>query len=180
MAGTFALIALLAGADLVTDAGQGASTTHWLAEGFLLAVGLVGAAVMARGLVRLSAEADRMRADATRLAARMESTSADAARWREEAGILIQGLGHAIDRQFDRWDLSDAEKEVALLLLKGLSHRDVAGIRSTSEATTRQQARAVYRKAGVTGRNDLAAFFLEDLLLPMASAGARTQDDETR
>ncbi len=39
-------------------------------------------------------------------------------------------------------------------------------LRGISEATTRQQARAVYRKAGVAGRNDLAAFFLEDLALP--------------
>jgi hypothetical protein len=30
----------------------------------------------------------------------------------------------------------------------------------------RQQALAVYRKSGLNGRNDLAAFFLEDLLLP--------------
>jgi DNA-binding CsgD family transcriptional regulator len=39
-------------------------------------------------------------------------------------------------------------------------------MRGISEATARQQARAVYRKAGVGGRNDLAAFFLEDLALP--------------
>jgi DNA-binding NarL/FixJ family response regulator len=35
-----------------------------------------------------------------------------------------------------------------------------------SETTVRQQARAIYRKAGLSGRHDLAAFFLEDLLGP--------------
>ncbi len=39
-------------------------------------------------------------------------------------------------------------------------------MRNISEATARQQARAVYRKAGLAGRHDLAAFFLEDLVLP--------------
>jgi hypothetical protein len=42
----------------------------------------------------------------------------------------------------------------------------VPSIRAVSEATARQQAAAVYRKAGVAGRHDLAAFFLEDLLAP--------------
>jgi DNA-binding NarL/FixJ family response regulator len=55
---------------------------------------------------------------------------------------------------------------VALLLLKGLSHKEVAGLREVSETTVRQQARAIYRKAGLSGRHDLAAFFLEDLLGP--------------
>ena len=37
---------------------------------------------------------------------------------------------------------------------------------AVTEATARQQARAVYKKAGLSGRNDLAAFSLEDLWLP--------------
>jgi DNA-binding NarL/FixJ family response regulator len=40
--------------------------------------------------------------------------------------------------------------------------------RATSETTIRQQALAIYRKAGVRNRSDLSAFFLEDLLLPAA------------
>jgi hypothetical protein len=42
----------------------------------------------------------------------------------------------------------------------------VAAARSTSETTIRQQALAVYRKAGLRNRSELSAFFLEDLLLP--------------
>ena len=55
-----------------------------------------------------------------------------------------------------------------MLLLKGLSHKEVALARAISDATARQQAVAVYRKAGVAGRSELAAFFLEDLALPAA------------
>ncbi len=50
--------------------------------------------------------------------------------------------------------------------MKGLSHKEIAAARDITEATARQQARAVYKKSGLTGRHDLAAFFLEDLLLP--------------
>ena len=70
----------------------------------------------------------------------------------------------AIDRQFDRWELTPAEREVGLLLLKGLSLREIAEVRGTSERTTREQARNVYRKGGLAGRAELSAFFLEDLL----------------
>ena len=53
-----------------------------------------------------------------------------------------------------------------MLLLKGLSHKEIAAIRNVGEATVRQQAGSIYRKAGLEGRRDLAAFFLEDLLGP--------------
>jgi DNA-binding CsgD family transcriptional regulator len=72
----------------------------------------------------------------------------------------------AIDVQLERWSLSPAEKETALLLLKGLGHKEIAQVLDKSERTVRQQAMAVYRKAGLAGRAELAAFFLEDLLLP--------------
>jgi DNA-binding CsgD family transcriptional regulator len=80
--------------------------------------------------------------------------------------ISSPGLGEAIDRQLDRWGLSPAEKDVALLLLKGLSHKEIGQIRGVSEATVRQQARALYQIGGLEGRHDLVAFFLEDLLGP--------------
>lgn len=70
-----------------------------------------------------------------------------------------------IDTQLDRWSLSPAEKEVALLLLKGLAHKEIASIRSTSEGSARQQAYAVYQKSGLSGRTEHSAFFLEDLLV---------------
>jgi DNA-binding CsgD family transcriptional regulator len=80
-----------------------------------------------------------------------------------------------MDEQFDRWALSPAEKETALLLLKGLSHKEIAQVRAVSDATARQQARAVYKKGGLSGRNDLAAFFLEDLMLPLDADDPRSQ-----
>jgi DNA-binding CsgD family transcriptional regulator len=137
----------------------------------VVVVGLVGSGFIARQLLGRLRRARATEAELRALAGRLKATEADAARWRAEAADLIAGLGSAIDQQFERWSLSPAEKEVALLLLKGLSHKELAEVRSVTEATARQQARAVYKKAGLSGRNDLAAFFLEDLLLPGGDDG---------
>ena len=101
---------------------------------------------------------------------------AEAHRWRTEARDLMNGLAVALDQQSNRWALSPAEKETALLFLKGLSHKEVASVRSVSDATARQQVRAVYKKAGLSGRHDLAAFFLEDLMLPAEAGDNRARD----
>jgi DNA-binding NarL/FixJ family response regulator len=94
----------------------------------------------------------------------------EAEQWKKESNELIEGLGAAIERQFERWQLTNAEAEVGLFLLKGLSHKEIAEIRQTSERTVREQSRALYRKSGLSGRSSLSAFFLEDLLLPHIAA----------
>ena len=46
---------------------------------------------------------------------------------------------------------------------------EIAGLRGTSEATVRHQARAVYQKSSLPGRTAFCAYFLEDLLAPQAT-----------
>ena len=162
IAALFCTVALLAAIDLVSDLGEGITVLHAVVEGGVVAVGLGGAGWMVVQLRAMRRQARELRAETARLAD-------EAARWRAEAGDLIKGLSGAIDAQLDRWQLSPAEKEVALLLLKGLSHKEIAALREVGETTVRQQARAIYRKAGLGGRHDLAAFFLEDLLGPRAT-----------
>lgn len=160
----FALIAILVGADLGADAlGASAGGHLWLEVPVMVLAG-AGVALLWR---RLSFAEKAVQA----LDRRLDEAHADAARWRQEAREALRGLGQAIDQQFERWGLTAAEREVGLLLLKGLSHREVAELRGTGEQTVRQQAQTVYRKAGLRGRADLAAFFLEDLLLPAAPQG---------
>lgn len=170
----FVATALLAGWDLVLDVQEGTSPVHAGVETAIVLVGLAGGAIVARRLLKIVRDERSSRQQSLDLARRLQETEAEAARWRAEARDLLNGLAAAFERQFERWALSPAEKEVALLLLKGLSHKEIASVRSITEATARQQARAVYKKSGLSGRNDLAAFFLEDLLLPSdASRGAR-------
>lgn len=69
-----------------------------------------------------------------------------------------------VKKQFIRWQFTQSEKEVALLILKGLSFKEIADSRNTKEKTVRQQASSIYNKSSVSGRNELAAWFFEDLL----------------
>ena len=103
----------------------------------------------------------------------LEVARIEGQRWRTESRTLLAGLGEAIDGQFSRWNLTEAEREVALLLLKGLSLKEVAAVRATAERTIRAQARSIYSKAGLTGRAALSAFFLEDLLAPIGRTAFR-------
>lgn len=153
-------IAALLAADLVTDQAQHATGMLHLVVEALAAMAALGAAAWV--LLTLRTKREEVR----RLSADLEATAAEARRWKQEAGELVQGLSQAIDHQFDRWGLTPAEREVALLLLKGLSTREIGDLRNTREATVRQQAQGIYRKAGLLGRAELSAFFLEDLLNP--------------
>lgn len=159
IAALFVAIAALAAVDLIADLREGTTLGHVAIEGGVVVVALSGAGWMAAQVRAARREAQELRVVA-------EASREEAARWRTEAHDLIAGLSAAIDRQLERWGLTPAEKEIALLLLKGLSHKEVAEVRQVSETTVRQQARAIYRKSGLTGRHDLAAFFLEDLLGP--------------
>ncbi len=166
---TFLAVALLAALDIDADLREGTALTHVAAEGGVLLLALLGSVLMTRRLVLTMRHASAVQKEALALAGELEVTRAEASRWKSEARDLVRGLAEAIDQQFERWRLTAAEKEVALLLLKGLSHKEIAAVRSVTEATARQQARAVYKKSGLSGRHDLAAFFLEDLMLPMQS-----------
>lgn len=139
----FALVAFFVGVDLLSDVGSGVDWTHATVELATATLALVGAA---------------------RFYLHYREERREAAEWRAQAEELLQGVGGAVDRQFEAWELSGAEREVALLLLKGLSFKEIASVRDTSERTGREQARAVYKKAGVAGRAELSAWFIEDLL----------------
>jgi DNA-binding CsgD family transcriptional regulator len=164
-AALFLIIAVFVGADMAADVLAGMSAAHLVVETFALALALAGVLGTWLQLRTALREAGDLRRD-------LEGTRADLASWRAEAQNLLAGLGAAIDQQFQRWGLTAAEREVALLILKGLSYKEVADARQTSERTVRHQALAIYRKAGLAGRAEMAAFFLEDLLLPRTGEGS--------
>ncbi|MEZ4238375.1 MAG: LuxR C-terminal-related transcriptional regulator [Myxococcota bacterium] len=158
-AASFALIVALIALDVAEDALSGGDALHLGLETVAMAIAALGGGAAVRSWLGA-------RRDAAEATARAAQLGAEAERWRQEAAQALAGLGAAIDQQFERWALTAAEREVALLLLKGFSTQRIGELRQTSDRTVRQQARAVYAKAGLAGRAELAAFFLEDLLLP--------------
>jgi DNA-binding CsgD family transcriptional regulator len=156
----FAAIAAFIAIDVIGDYRSGTAPGHIIFEGAVMAIALAGSIIMWRQYRAVHRQVHQLSVD-------LDAAKREAIRFREEAHDALRGLGEAIDHQFTRWSLSPAEREIGLLLLKGLSHKEIAGVRSTSENTIRQQALAVYRKSGLSSRAELSAFFLEDLLLPL-------------
>jgi len=160
-----AAIAAWGAADLVLDRPDTLWSFHVAFEVAFVTLSLAAIAYLWLGWMRARQGLGRVR---ERLAAREAERDA----WRQRATVLLRGLGAEIDAQFDRWSLTPAERDVALLLLKGYGHKQAAALLERSERTVRQHAVAVYRKSGLAGRAELSAFFLEDLLLPAGGAGA--------
>ncbi len=67
--------------------------------------------------------------------------------------------------QFDRWHLSDAEKDVALLTVKGMTVSEIAELRNTSPGTIKSQNNSIYRKADVKSRTQLLGKLIDRLLV---------------
>lgn len=160
----FVFIGILAAIDIAADIQEGTDSKHIIIESILFIVAIVSAFAISLRLFKEAKESQRLLEEISR---ESQKNREEAKEWKSETQALLQGLGISINKQFERWELTPSEKEIGLFLLKGLSHKEVAYIRGVSEATARQQARSIYKKAGLKGRHDLAAFFLEELALPI-------------
>jgi len=161
------LIAIAGSIDLALDRPQQWLSFHVLYELALVIGALSTAAWLARewrGAVATNRE--------LRLSLAERKAERDA--WRASAEQTLAGLGAAIDAQFTAWGLTPAEREVALLVLQGHGHKEIAARTGRSERTVRQHAAAAYEKAGLGGRAELAAFFLEGVMLPAPRSPAQT------
>jgi DNA-binding CsgD family transcriptional regulator len=130
-------------------------------------VDIVPSVLTSVGVILLFGVSRRQHDEQRALVRELEQARERGQHWRNEARTYLNGLGEAIEAQFSVWSLTEAEREVALLLLKGLSLKEIASVRDTSDRTVRVQARALYSKSGLSGRAALSAFFLEDLLAPI-------------
>lgn len=154
-----ALVSLLVLGDIALDLRGGGSRWHIITETLVLFLCLIGLYHLSRKYLDMKRENLELQRDLKRTKEDMKAFKADSEKY-------LHGLGEAIDKQMTKWQLTPAEKEVGLLILKGFSFKEIADIRSTSERTTRQQSLDIYRKSGLGGRAEFSAFFLEDLLLP--------------
>jgi DNA-binding CsgD family transcriptional regulator len=159
------VIGLAGGLDLALDRPARWLSLHVLYELTLVVGALVTAVWLARGWHGATV-ANR------RLQESLEARKAERDAWRASAEQALAGLGAAIDTQFRTWGLTPSEREVGLLVLKGYGHKEIAHRTNRSERTVRQHAATVYEKAGLGGRAELAAFFLEGVMLPPAGGGS--------
>ena len=153
------LIVLFLAEDIYSDLKEGATSAHVIVELVIVSLAFIGTIIVWQDFFS-------MQADLTRTKHELKSAKKESLEWIEKNQTLIKGLGSAIDIQMEQWQLTVSEKEIALLLMKGLSMKEIAEIRNTAERTVRQQSLAIYTKSGLSGRAELSAFFLEDILGP--------------
>jgi DNA-binding CsgD family transcriptional regulator len=168
----FALIAVLIVVDIANDLAVGTTVFHVLFELLLGLAAAVGAFLFW----------NRLRSDrqATRnLKRNLQEAHSEATRWQEEEHDLLNNLWKVVNKQFTNWEFSPTDKEIAIYLLKGLSLKEIALLRGTTCASTRQQAYLIYRKAGLGGRAELSAFFLRGLLQSDVAPNEATSEPES-
>lgn len=154
--------------DVVVDMKQGVGIDHLMHEIALWIFSMLGAFFQFRIVKWQSNEMTGYREKITELGLINANLNQ---KIKEEQMDFQQKIGHLsseflsyIDAQFNQWSFSRGEKEIALLLIKGLSMKEIAEIRGSNENTVRQQASQIYRKSQLGGRMELSAFFLDDLL----------------
>ena len=163
LAGFLALVVVGGTIDLILDRPSSWLSPHVLFEVAMVVLSLGFAIVLFTGWRRTAAELESTRASLAVSRRDLAARVSERDDWRRRAEGALASLSTAIDEQFDAWKLTRAEREVALMLLKGEGHKQAAARLGRSERTVRQHAVEVYRKSGLQGRAELAAFFLQDL-----------------
>lgn len=152
-----AAVVIGTGLDLWHDYRAGASPAHLVIELVVILASTALIAAVAIDARRQARAIRKLKAELARSAATNPPASPDFVAARH-------GLAQAAESQFAKWELTEAEQEVAMLLLKGLSFKEIAAVRDSAEKTVRQHASSIYRKAGVAGRHAFSAWFIEDFL----------------
>ena len=155
-------LALLLTLEVVTEK-DGLTFAEFLLEAFEVVLIVTAAGGVTLLLQRMRAQHEEKVA----LLRNLEIARAEGKQWRSKAYSQLAGIRAEMEQQFDEWGLTAVEREIALLILKGLNHKAIAHLRGTTEATTRQQAQSIYFKSGLPGKTAFTAYFLEDLLSPV-------------
>jgi DNA-binding CsgD family transcriptional regulator len=153
----FAIVVIASGADLVSDLSHGADTEHMIKEAIIVSLSILAIAWLMWGL-------HQQRLEIRSLQQELETANSSQTHPKKYVLEARKKLGNVVTQQFSEWLLTGSEIEVGWLLLKGLSLKEIAMVRSTQEKTVRQQASSIYKKAGVSGRHAFSAWFIEDIL----------------
>ncbi|MFZ1342957.1 helix-turn-helix transcriptional regulator [Thiothrix eikelboomii] len=151
------IITLLTTSDLISDYLEGTEAWHLSIEALVVLMSVGGIAYLLQAFIKRQRELDAVKAQ-------LAQTKDDLSEVRQQISATGQAYSQVIQKQFETWQLTPSEKEVASLLLKGLSFDEIANVRNTKEKTVRQQATAIYRKSGLSSRHEFAAWFFEDFL----------------
>ena len=144
--------------DVFTDISLGVPSWHILSESLIVLVSGIGAFFLIKDIRTRTADIAKLKQALSNSNDKFNNISDEMKNARREYSVVIHS-------QWLKWSLTPSEQEVAMLLLKGLSLKEISAIRNTKEKTVRQQASTIYSKANIEGRHELSAWFLEDFML---------------
>jgi DNA-binding CsgD family transcriptional regulator len=150
-------IMILNSLDVATDISLGVPRWHIIEESMIVLASGIGFVYLIWEMRRRGREMKALKQSLSSADRRLQDIT-------EEMRQARSSYSESIQKQFQLWDLTLSEQQVAMLLLKGLSFREIAMVRATREKTVRQQASAIYGKSGLDGRHAFSAWFLEDFL----------------
>lgn len=150
--------------DIILDMKEGVLLNHLIHEGAIWLFCMVGAIFQFRVIKWQNNELAEFKLKIEDLNLTNVKLKTEQENFQRKISHLSSEFLINIDDQFDKWEFTRAEKEIALLLIKGLAMKEIADIRQSSENTVRQQSSQIYRKSSLAGRMELGAFFLDDLL----------------
>jgi len=151
------IIMVLNGLDVLVDIGLDVPVWHIMQESSLVLLSAIGATLL---IIHIRKKTNNL----NQLAANLDDANKQISSLNSKIGEERTRYSQVIKAQFDEWNLTEGEQQVALLLLKGLSLKEISTVRNTKEATVRQQASSVYAKSNLVGRHEFSAWFLEDFL----------------
>lgn len=157
-------ISIFALVDIIVDSREGLSLSHMIHEAALWLFSLLGAIYQFRIIKWQNEKMGDFKEKIRQLDEQNTSLKKAQENFEKKISHISNEFLSHIDEQFNAWNFSAAEKEIALLLIKGLSMKEIADIRGSNENTVRQQASQIYKKSSLAGRMELSAFFLDDLL----------------
>jgi DNA-binding NarL/FixJ family response regulator len=151
-------VMLLNSIDVYVDIGLGVPTAHVIEEAMIVLISGLAAIFLIFDMRKRSIKLEK-------LATQLKNADTQIRSLNDKMDEERAHFSEVIKQQFEQWNLTKGEQQVAFLLLKGLSLKEISVVRNTKEATVRQQASSIYSKSLLDGRHEFSAWFIEDLFM---------------
>ena len=79
-------------------------------------------------------------------------------------GMASSALQDVIESHFSEWKLTASERDVAALMVKGLSISEIAGIRGSADGTVKAHLNNIYRKSKTRNRAEVLSSIMDAML----------------
>ncbi len=79
-------------------------------------------------------------------------------------GMASAQLQDIIQSHFDSWKLTASERDVAALMIKGLSISEIATVRGSADGTVKAHLNAIYRKSDARNRAEVLSHIMDALI----------------